>query len=166
MNTSIVKEIERLRRMSVGELRAEWKQLYNGEETRSRNKTFLFRRLAWKKQELRYGGLGDAAKQRLTELAPAAFERATPPRAFLASLEVQPSTTTAPLRTKRDARLPPPESVISRVWRGRDIRVLVLNNGYEWEGRSFNSLSELARDITGARWNGKLFFRLTQRKRA
>ena len=58
MNTTVLREINALRQMTVGELSEEWQRLY-GEPTRSRNKEYLFRRLAWRVQELAHGGLTD-----------------------------------------------------------------------------------------------------------
>ena len=62
MDTSMLGRINALRRMTVGELRDEWFRLY-GEPTRSRNRDYLFRRLAWRVQELQHGGLSDRARR-------------------------------------------------------------------------------------------------------
>jgi hypothetical protein len=157
MDKSIVGEINSLREMTVGQLRVKWLELY-GEESRSRNKDFLFRRLAWRLQELRYGGLSDAAKARIAELASDGFVRAQVPRGFVASLaEVK--------GPRRDPRLPASGATLVRRYKGADIRVLVHDDGFEWDGRRFDSLSEVAFAVTDSKWNGKLFFGLTARKR-
>jgi hypothetical protein len=160
---SVIQEIQRLRQMSVGDLLEEWRRLY-GEDCRSKNKEYMFRRLCWRLQELRLGGLSDAAKRRIAELAPAEFTRAPVPRGF------QPPADDAvpaeqPPRTVRDPRLPSVGTVLSRQYRGREIRVVTLENGFEWDGRQFGSLTEAARAVTGQHWNGRLFFGLTERKR-
>src|SRR5512136_1214484 len=113
--------------MTVGELRARWVELY-GEESRSRNRDYLWRRLAWRVQELAHGGLSDAAKAKIAELAPTTFSRARVPDGF------QPLATDAapverPPRTTRDPRLPSPGTVITRRWRGRELRLFVLDDG-------------------------------------
>lgn len=74
---------------------------------------------------------------------------------------------TAPVRPKtvRDLRLPTAGTVITRTWRGRDLRLVVLEDGFELDGVRYGSLSEAARAVTGAHWNGKLFWGLTQRTR-
>ena len=82
MTESIIKDIQALQRMTVGHLRIEWERLYN-EPTRSRNKTFLWRRLAWRVQELQLGGLSAALKLQLVELAPTTFERSQVPAGCL-----------------------------------------------------------------------------------
>jgi len=70
-----------------------------------------------------------------------------------------------PRRPFRDPRLPKPGSTLSRQYRGHEIRVLVLEDGFEYDGRHYASLSALAREVTGQRWNGLLFFGLTKRDR-
>src|SRR5215470_13984487 len=104
--------------MPVAELRLEWRRLY-GEETRSRNRDYLWKRLAWRVQELAYGGLDEATKQRLAELAPEGFVRARRPSGFDPDKLI---STPAP---RRDDRLPTPGTVLTRQWHGAEIRVLV-----------------------------------------
>jgi hypothetical protein len=157
MNASIPQEIARLQAMTVSELQVEWKRLY-GCASRSRNKDFLWRRLAWRVQELAFGGLTDAAKRRLAELGDEPFVRAQVPRGFTPAA----STPSGP---RRDHRLPSPGSTLVRRYRGDDVRVLVLDDAFEWDGRRFDSLSEVAFAVTGSRWNGWLFFGLAKRKR-
>ena len=160
--TSVIRRIHILRQMNVAELRCEWERLY-GEPTRSRNKHYLYRRLAWRCQELQHGGLSDRTKRRLAELAPDAFVRArTPAEASEATAIAKPE----PPRPKRDPRLPVVGSVITKRYRGRELRVVVREDGYEYDGAMFTSLTALAKSITGCRSiNGKLFWGLTTRKR-
>lgn len=157
MDKSIVSEINAFRQMSVGELREKWRELY-GCASRSRNRDFLWRRLAWRIQELALGGLPGATRERLAELGAAPFERAQIPRGFVESL--------APVNSpRRDPRLPKPGSTILRRYKGIDIRVRVLDDGFEYDGRHFETLTEIARAVTGSAWNGYLFFGLTKRNR-
>jgi hypothetical protein len=163
VNTSIVSQIQALQRMTVGQLRVEWERLH-GEPTRSRNRTYLWRRLAWRIQELQFGGLSEASKLHLLNSAPTTFERSQVPAGLLpAHGGISASPRHSP---RRDPRLPAPGSTIVRKYKGDDIRVLVLDNGFEWSSRHFDSLSEVALAITGSKWNGWLFFGLTSRKRA
>jgi hypothetical protein len=157
----MLSEINHLRSMSVDQLRQRWRELYSGEESRSRNKPFLYRRLAWRIQELRYGGLSDRAKARLAELMPVEFTRARTP------IVPDPAVAAHVGRsaTVRDLRLPTPGSVISRRWRGKDLRLLVRETGFELDGVVHGSLSEAARAVTGQRWSGPLFWGLRQRSR-
>ena len=68
-------------------------------------------------------------------------------------------------RPKRDPRLPAPGTVITRIYRGRDLQLHVLDDGFELDGVHYRSLSEAARAVTGSKWNGRLFWGLTERKR-
>jgi hypothetical protein len=151
--------------MKVAELRVRWRELF-GEDSRSNNRDFLWRRLAWRVQELAYGGLSERAKARLEELSKEVDIRFLPPRGWKQALEVatapRPAVGPGPVR---DPRLPKPGATMSRPYRGHDIRVTVLEKGFEWQGRPYRSLSAIAREVTGQRWNGLLFFGLTRRDR-
>jgi hypothetical protein len=166
MPDSVVAQIAELQRMTVGQLREKWKELYGGEETRSFNKQFLFRRLAWRLQELKFGGLSERAKARIAELNATDDLRFLPPRGWNPeAIVTQGATPLLERRPIRDSRLPSPGSTLTRQYHGREIRVIVLEKGFEWEGRPYKSLSAIAREVTGQRWNGLLFFNLTDRKR-
>ena len=162
---SVTTQIQALRGMKVSELRLKWRELF-GEDSRSNNRDFLWRRLAWRVQELAYGGLSERAKARLAELAKEVDLRFLPPRgwkdALEAASEARPALESAPIR---DPRLPKSGTVLSRPYRGHDIRVTALDKGFEWQGRPYRSLSAIAREVTGQRWNGLLFFGLTKRDR-
>jgi hypothetical protein len=75
------------------------------------------------------------------------------------------STPPGAVGPSRDHRLPTPGSTLVRQYRGADIRVLVLDHGFEWDGRRFESISEVAHAITGSHWSGPLFFGLRKRTR-
>ena len=156
MEKSMLGEISRLRSMTVGDLQCEWLRLY-GEPTRSRNRSYLWHRLAYRVQELAHGGLSDQAKMKIEELAPSGFQRVRMPG------------TDRPREREcvrlRDLRLPTPGTVLTRSYHGREVRVVTLEDGFEWDGKQYRSLSAVARAVTGARWNGKLFFGLVERKR-
>ncbi len=162
MESSVIRRIHTLQRMSVAQLRGEWEQLY-GEPTRSRNRDYLWRRLAWRVQELAHGGLSEGARERLHSLAPAGFERASTPTQAAKTGDPEPLRP-QPL-SRRDPRLPSPGTVLTRQYHGREIRVVALDDGFEWEGRQFRSLSAVARAVTGQRWSGPLFFGLRSRSR-
>jgi hypothetical protein len=160
---TIVSSIQALRGMTVAELRVEWERLY-GDPTRSRNRDYLWRRLAWRIQQLEYGGLSDEAKRRILEIAPAAFLRSQMPVGYQPNTKAV-STPPGAVGPCRDPRLPAPGSTIVRRYKGRDIRVVVLDDGFEWDGRRFDSLSEVAFAVTGSHWSGPLFFGLRKRTR-
>jgi hypothetical protein len=150
--------------MTVGELRVKWRELYS-EDARSCNRAYLWRRLAWRVQELAYGGLSERAKARIEELNRDGDLRMLPPRKWQPPTndngdQLGPQGTPKALR---DPRLPRPGATLTRRYRAHEIRVTVLEDGFEWDGRHYASLSALAREVTGQRWNGLLFFGLTKR---
>ena len=155
--------IRALQAMTVSELLAKYLEVF-GEESRSRNKGYLFRKVAWRVQALAEGGLTERAKRRAAELANDADARLRAPRGAFGD-----GTVPAPERTRtdsfgrvHDARLPLPGTVLTREYRGNTIRVTVLDEGFEHEGAVFRSLSAVARAVTGSHWNGYLFFGLTK----
>ena len=166
MPDSIVAHIRALQAMSVAELRVKWRELY-GEETRSCNRVYLWRRLAWRVQELAYGGISERAKVRIAELNRDGDLRMLPPRGWQPPAngnDAQPGLQEA-RQPLRDPRLPRPGATLTRRYHGHDIRVTVREDGFECDGRHYASLSALAREVTGQRWNGLLFFGLTKRDR-
>ena len=162
MTRSMLITINELRQMTVAELRSEWLRLY-GEPSRSRNREYLFRRLAWRVQELAYGGLSARAKARIAELAPESFARARTP--LMANDTPAAASDVASPRSPRYPRLPSPGTVLVREYRDRELRLTVLESGFELDGTVYGSLSEAARAVTGSKWNGRLFWGLTKRKR-
>ena len=163
MQATVTDQIDALRRMTVADLKVKWRELY-GEDTRSCNRAYLWKRLAWRLQELAYGGLSERAKARIEELNRDGDLRMLPSRKWQPpTADARPAD--APRRPLRDPRLPRPGSTISRLYRGHEIRVTVLDDGFEYDGWRYASLSALAREVTGQRWNGMLFFGLTKRTR-
>ena len=159
-------EVEALGRMTAGQLRQRYLELF-GEPTRTGNRSYLVKRLAWRVQSLAEGGLSDRAKARAMELARDADLRTTLPRPPKAAGEGS-TTVTLPAKVKPSAhdRLPGPGTVLTRTYRGTRVTVTVLKDGFEHEGERYRSLSAVARKVTGTQWNGHVFFGLkaTNRK--
>jgi hypothetical protein len=126
--------------MSKGQLLALWKQVTRMPPPRQVRRDLLIRLIAYRIQEQAYGGLSAATRRRLGELAHK-FE-ANPNAELSGVVRIKPGT-----RLIRD-------------WRGQSHSVTVLENGYEYAGKSYPSLSRIARLITGTRWSGPLFFGL------
>ncbi len=151
---TIREQIADLRGMKVFQLVERYREVW-GKEPRCKNKTHLWRRIAWKIQEQKLGGLSKVAKRRLDEL--------------IAEIELPTDNGNGSSRlVKRPRRLddPLPGTMLTRTWKGQEIRVLVRDDGYEWHGEFCRSLTALARSITGSKWNGRLFFGFTNRKKA
>lgn len=125
-----------------------------GESARSRNKIFLRKRLAWRIQELAEGGLSERALARIEELGADAFVvRRRPGRTK--------TSAPPPLRRAdagRDPRLPPVGTVVRRIHGAAEHSVTALDDGFEYRGETYSSLSKIATVITGTPWNGYLFF--------
>jgi hypothetical protein len=166
MDASIVDEIEELRRMKAGALRVKYREVF-GEETRSSNRQFLFRRIAWRVQANVEGDLSERTRQRALEIADDADLRICAPAGFF--VKSGPVDTAKPVARKgppRDTRLPRPGVLITRQFQGRRIVVKVLEKGFEYQSQKYRSLSAIAREITGTRWNGLTFFGLSERSHA
>ena len=160
MSESVTAQIEALRNMTVAELQRKHLELF-GTETQSRHKGQLFKRLAWRIQELAYGGLSERAKHRAEEIADDLDARILPPKK--PTIGGAGHREIVPARVQRSKMYPAPGTVLSRGYRGEVHQVTVLDQGIEYRGRVFRSLSGVARKITGTHWNGKLFFGLKKR---
>jgi hypothetical protein len=150
-----------LRNMGVTQLRAKYLEVF-GEPTRTGNKAFLFKKLAWRIQSLAEGGLSERARRRAEELARDADIRTSVPKAPVATTGAAQRTVTISLPDGRD-RLPIPGTVLNRTYKGKHVAVIVkADSTFEYAGQTYRSLSAIAKVITGSHWNGYLFFGLTK----
>ena len=164
MDAAVLAEIEDLRKMKAGALRAKYRELF-GEKSRSSNKQFLFRRIAWRLQARAEGDLSDRARRRALEIADDADLRIRAPEGFfVVSGSGEASTPLDGAGAGRDRRLPSPGTLLTRQFENRRIVVKVLDDGFEYQSQRYRSLSAVAREVTGTRWNGLLFFGLTERR--
>ena len=156
MDLNIVNEVSTLQRLSVGQLRQRFAELF-GETTKASNRTWLVKRIAWRMQALAEGDLSQRARQRAAQLARDADLRLNPPpsQATTTTPPPQPSNAPAPV----DRRLPPPGTLLTRPYKGQLVQVHVLTDGFAYAGRVYASLSAVAKAITGSHTNGYLFFR-------
>ncbi len=121
-------------------LRAEWRRLYRSHPPKRAGRDLLARAIAYKLQERALGGLSAAAKRKL--------------RAFAEQLDRGDGTAfDAGISLKPGAKL-------VREWHGEIYSVMALEQGFEFNGRRYRSLSRIAREITGAHWSGPRFFGL------
>jgi hypothetical protein len=158
MQMNIANEVATLRRLTTGQLRQRYAEVF-GEQTPANNKPWLIKRIAWRLQALAEGDLSQRARRRAAELANDADLRMNPPVPKDAAPASE-RTVTEVLPPRADHRLPPAGSVITRTYKGEDLEVRVLDTGFEFEGEVFGSLSAVARKITGQHTSGFLFFRL------
>jgi hypothetical protein len=159
---TVSEQLVALEKMTVGELAEKFREVF-GVPTRTRNKPYLRKRVAWRIQELAEGGLSERALAKIEELAPLA-----PVRWRGGQISGGPATTPTGTPTSartRDPRLPAPGSVLVRVHKGVEHRVTVLADGFQFNGERHQSLSKVAKMITGTQWNGHLFFGTQHRTR-
>ena len=153
-------DLAALKRLSVSQLQARHAELF-GETTTARHKTWLIKRLAWRIQALADGDLSERARQRATELARDADLRLQPPQGTTATA-LHGGGQLPVGRGSLNHRLPPPGTTLSRLYKGQILQVQVLEQGFAFNGQVYRSLSAVAKAITGAHYNGYLFFRLNQ----
>jgi hypothetical protein len=167
MDDTTRKELDALPRMKTAELREKYLSLF-GEASRSGNKEFLRRKIAWRIQELAEGGLSERARRRAEELANDADLRTMPPREGLYEGAPASSSRSVTIRqaVRETGRIPMAGTMLCREYKGRDIVVRILPRGFEYEGKVYKSLSAVATAATGTKWNGPAFFGLRDTRRA
>jgi hypothetical protein len=158
MNDQLRREIEQLRREKTTALKARYRELF-GEESSSSNHAHLFRRVAWRLQALAEGDLTQRARERAIALAADADLRLRAPRQFWRELEEKAK------QSSRDPRLPAAGTILQRHYQDRNISVRILDEGFEYERKIYDSLSSIASSVTGTRWNGFAFFGLNKKVR-
>ena len=137
------RRLEALCHLSPDELRKEWRRLYRSQPPRL-SRDLLIRAIAYRVQELCYGGLSKTTRR---ELAALIETRGSSAKIAKEGAE----------RIRVGARL-------VREWSGRTHIVTVEEDGFTYTGQSYRSLSAIARKITGARWSGPRFFGLTYKR--
>src|SRR5215212_8260176 len=125
--------------LPTADLKRQWRELF-GTEPPPFNRAYLQSRLAYRVQELAYGGLRPETRARLEALG-----------------EQLDGGNVVLRRGRADSR-PLPGTRLVREWRGVEHTVTVRADDFEFEGRPYRSLSAIARHITGTRWNGWTFF--------
>jgi Protein of unknown function (DUF2924) len=144
MSDTVLGRIAGLKAKSTAELRDMWRELFDCDPP-VLGRRYLEERLAYRVQELHVGGLSERARRKLDALAD----------------EMEPKAS----RRRSASRLIAGTRLV-REWQGVEHQVTVLGDGFEYQGRPYKSLSAVARQITGTRWNGPLFFGLRQHRKA
>jgi hypothetical protein len=159
---SIHHEIAALQRLTFKQLRARYAEVY-GEGTSASNRAWLIKRIAYRLQVLAEGDLSERARRRAAELANDADLRLYPPKDAAAAPAAD-RTETAVLPFKPDDRLPPAGTVLTREYKGAVVQVQVLQQGFEYAGQVYKSLSAVAKAVTGSHCNGYAFFHMGQQE--
>jgi hypothetical protein len=141
MNDSILAQLAALKGAPASVLKARWRELFEAEPP-AYNRRFLESRLAYRIQELAYGGLSGETLERLKAMAK------------------QYVTNNPAERKARPVLRPIAGTKLLREWQGVEHCVTVRAGDFEYLGRPYKSLSSIAREITGTKWNGWVFFGL------
>jgi hypothetical protein len=139
-NVHLANEITALANMAYGDLQAAWRRHFRYPAPKKLSRALLELGIAWKIQERAHGGLRAANRRKLDELAHAL-------------------STNADLARPRTTALKPGARLI-RDWGGQTHEILVTESGFVWRGKTWASLSVIAREITGTHWSGPRFFGL------
>jgi hypothetical protein len=139
--TSLDDEIARLRGLDLAGLQARWRTMFGRRAPAHLPKHLLLRILAYRLQAEVHGDLDAASVRALDRLAKTGSDKS------------------APLPQASSVR---PGTLLVREWEGLLHHVMAIDKGFAWNGTSYRSLSEVARAITGTRWNGPRFFGLRE----
>jgi hypothetical protein len=138
MTDTVLAQIATLKGKSAAELRDMWRELFDREPP-VLGRRYLEDRIAFRVQELHYGGLSNRARRKLDALAD----------------QLEPKAA-----RRRDPGRPVAGTQLRREWQGVEHVVTVREHDFEYDGRPYRSLSAVARQIAGSRWNGWTFFGL------
>ncbi len=136
----------RLLQLDTRELREEWRRLYKANASPHLSRELLIRAIAYRMQEVALGGLRPEQQRQLRQIAQELKEGGQ------ATIRLRPQLK--------------PGTRLIREWRGKTHEVVVLDDGFSWQGTRCSSLSAIARKITGTAWSGPLFFGLKQNRSA
>ena len=153
MEETKLTKIMELKDKSLLELKAIYKEVYGSETAPSSNKVYLWRKIAYKLQEIEHGGLSDQAQGKIEE--------------FIQKYDPVNNKTLRPGnnsdnngKLSRDKRLPIPGTIITKEYKGTSLEVKILEKGFEYNNKQYRSLTAIAKEVTSAHWNGYLFFGL------
>ena len=143
LHRTVADDLVQVQSATLPQLRAIWAERLGEDPPTFRSREIYRRMLAYRLQEFAEGGLSAPAKRKLRELEARFFG---PKRAPVAPLvQLRPGVT------------------LARDWQGLRHEVVVGKEGFDYDGATYVSLSEIARLITGTRWNGPLFFGLREK---
>lgn len=133
-------ELDRLPTMPIVNLRKRYAELFRTDPPKAFGPDLLRRSIAHRIQERAYGGLSASTRRLLDQLVRAAMAKPNG-------------------RLKLPRRIKPGSELV-RTWKKRTYRVMVMADGFAYDGKTYPGLSEIATEITGVRWNGPRFFGL------
>ncbi|MDD3419014.1 MAG: DUF2924 domain-containing protein [Candidatus Gastranaerophilales bacterium] len=135
--------IQELQNLSREELIKNWYKVFKTEPSAHAKTTFLIQHLSWELQAKKYGGLSASAKKKLEKIAAELAQNK--------QISIENISTSQNIEIKAGTKL-------IREYQGRKHEVIALEKGFEYNNKTYKSLSAIANEITGTRWNGKVFF--------
>jgi len=149
---TVLRQLAALDKMSFAELKGKWKEMF-GSDAPGYNRTFLVKRLSYRIQEEAYGGVSADTRARLDQVLDAAgFDELGRPS------QIQAATAAGDKMV--------PGTTLVRYWKEQRHVVTVLEKGFEYCGKPYRSLSAVAKEISGTKWNGPAFFGLRKKGKA
>jgi hypothetical protein len=155
-------ERRQLEQLSITDLRLRYESVF-GEVSTSRHRGYLIKRILWRMQANQFGGLSERAMARAKELANPAELRLTSPSSLEKPECGQTMTCQLPEAITSNQSNLVPGTQLERMYKGQRIIATIMENGVRFNGELYRSLSAVAFAVTGAHWNGKLFFGLKGR---
>jgi hypothetical protein len=153
MTDKTLAQVAALPTMPTAELKRLWRDLYD-KEPPPYNRPYLVKRLGYRLQELRHGGLAESTRFKMEVIL----------QEIGADALASPRPNGGEGRRRRNGDSPTAGTRLIRDWQGSRHEVTVVVDGYEYGGKRYRSLSAIARAITGTQWNGPAFFGLRSRK--
>jgi len=140
----VIEQIAALENINLAELRKRWTRMFNASVPKGLSQDMLIRGIAYKIQEKAYGGLSQSMKRKLNTIAK--------------QIDGDDRSGFDPGPALK------PGAKLIREWQAQTYTVTVLDDGFEYDGKRYGSLSMIAREITGVRWSGPRFFGLKKEK--
>ena len=156
MTETNLSQIMELKGKSLDELKTKYEELFLGQTAPSNNKIFIWRKITYRLQELEYGGISTETQSKIQQL----IQQYDPINNKALRPDNIPENQPKKSGISRDKRLPIPGTVITKEYKGISLQVKVLKSGFEYNSKVYKTLTAIAKEVTGAHWNGYLFFNL------
>jgi hypothetical protein len=155
---SLELELEALERAGFGELRLQWRNRWGRLAPARLSRALLYRVMAYRIQAEAFGDLDRETKRMLDRLADEALVDQSPAGAAAGESTTRGSASASSSKVSEPPLILKPGALLTREWQGRVERVMALEKGFGWSGKTYASLSAAAFAITGVKWNGRRFF--------
>jgi len=157
MSENTVTKIMELKDMSLSELRKKYEEVFeDNRKAPSNNKVYLWRKIAYKLQEIEHRELSAEARGEIEKF----IQKYDPVNNKALRPEIDSNNKGKKSTLSRDKRLPIPGTIITKEYKGTSLEIKILEKSFEYNNKQYRSLTAIAKEVTGAHWNGYLFFNL------